>query len=173
MEDHLTGKRPIPPWGRQPRKHRDLQERRRGGDKAPGKLPEPTSCPQCGAVFHKGRWTWDTRPTHAHEALCPACRSINENRGSGVVSIKGTYLLGHRQDILNLARNEEKKAKLEHPLSRIISIKEEAECTIISTTDTLLARRICEALNHAHPGNISLQYSKDERSVAAEWTCEG
>jgi hypothetical protein len=23
-----------------------------------GKLTEPTVCPTCGAVFHKGRWTW-------------------------------------------------------------------------------------------------------------------
>ena len=142
-------------------------------DRAPGKLREPTACPQCGAVFHKGRWTWDERPAHAHEALCPACRSINENRASGVLTITGSYLLAHRQEILNLARNEEKTAKLEHPLSRIIGIKEEVETMTISTTDTHLTRRICEALNHAHRGKSSLQYSKDEQFVRAEWTHDG
>ena len=29
------------------------------------KLPDPTVCPQCGAVFHQGRWTWLTRPESA------------------------------------------------------------------------------------------------------------
>lgn len=141
-------------------------------ERVPGKLREPTACPQCGAVFHKGRWTWDERPPQAHEALCPACRNINENIVSGVLTITGGYLLAHRQEVLNLARNEEKKAKLDHPLSRIIGITEEAETMTISTTDTHLARRICEALYRAHSGNMSLQYSKDERFVRAAWSTE-
>jgi NMD protein affecting ribosome stability and mRNA decay len=141
-------------------------------DKAPGKLREPTACPQCGAVFHKGRWTWDKIPSHAHEALCPACRSINENLASGVLTIRGDYAAAHRQEILNLARNEEKTAKQEHPLSRIIGIKEEDKTITVSTTDIHLARRIGEALHNAHQGDIALQYSKNEQFLRAEWTRE-
>lgn len=30
------------------------------------KLPEPTQCPSCGAVFAKGRWTWKTADAAAN-----------------------------------------------------------------------------------------------------------
>ena len=36
------------------------------------KLSEPTVCPDCGAVFHEGRWQWITpAPKGAHQTSCP------------------------------------------------------------------------------------------------------
>jgi hypothetical protein len=43
------------------------------------KLSDRTVCPQCGAVYHNGRWQWGSRPEHGDETLCSACRRINEN----------------------------------------------------------------------------------------------
>lgn len=34
------------------------------------KLSEPTVCPQCGAVYHNGRWQWAPRPEQGREAFC-------------------------------------------------------------------------------------------------------
>jgi len=42
------------------------------------KLSDPTVCPQCGAVYHNGRWQWANRPEEGREALCSACRRIND-----------------------------------------------------------------------------------------------
>jgi len=89
-----------------------------------------------------------------------------------VLAIKDTDLLAHRQQILDLAKNEEKRAKIEHPLSRIIGIKEEDGTMTISTTDTHLARRIGEALNQTLQGKVLFHYTKDEQFVRAEWTRE-
>ena len=160
--------------GKQPpdqpaRRDRNIKERRRDVEKAPGKLPEPTACPQCGAVFHKGRWTWDTTPPKARETLCPACRRINASTPAGSLTMKGTYLRAHRQEILNLARNEEAKEKAEHPLSRIMSIKEDGDTLVLSATDTHMVRCVGEALHHAHQGDFKIQYGGDGQSARAVW----
>jgi len=160
--------------GKQPpdqpaRRDRNVKERRRDVEKAPGKLPEPTACPQCGAVFHKGRWTWDETPPKARETLCPACRRINANTPAGSLTMKGTYLRAHRQEILNLVRNEEAKEKAEHPLSRIMSIKEDGDNLVLSATDTHMVRCVGEALHHAHQGDFNIQYGKDEQFARAVW----
>jgi hypothetical protein len=170
-EFRMAGRENRPP-ARPARRDRNIKERRRDVEKAPGKLPEPTACPQCGAVFHKGRWTWDETPPRARETLCPACRRINANTPDGSLTIKGAYLRTHRRDILNLARNAEAQEKAEHPLSRIMAIEEEDDTVVLSTTDTHLVRRIGEALRHAHRGEFSFQYSKDEQFVRALWTRE-
>ena len=55
---------------RQPRRDRLIRERIHDPYKTRLKLPEPTVCPQCGAVYHDGRWDWATRPEPAHEEVC-------------------------------------------------------------------------------------------------------
>ena len=40
------------------RRDKLIQERVHDTYKIWGKLPEPTECPDCGAVWHKGRWQW-------------------------------------------------------------------------------------------------------------------
>ena len=50
------------------------------------KLHEGTICSQCGAVYHNGRWQWASRPQEgAAEALCSACRRINDKFPAGIV----------------------------------------------------------------------------------------
>ena len=46
--------------------------------KAKGKLPEPARCPDCGATYHRGRWTWEPAPAGFHEHLCPACQRTRD-----------------------------------------------------------------------------------------------
>ena len=137
--------------------------------KSRGKLPEPTVCPQCAAVFHKGRWTWAARPAKAHEETCPACHRIHDDYPAGILSLRGPFLEAHKEEVLSVARKQEEKAKREHPLCRIIKIEENKEGVVVTTTDTHLPRRIGEALWHAYHGELDLHYGQDSRLIRMTW----
>lgn len=157
------------PSAREARRDRTVQEARHDTYQLRGKLPEPTVCPQCNAVFHKGRWMWGERPTGAHEESCPACRRIHDRYPAGEVSVRGLFFTEHKAEIMGVIHNQETREKAEHPLSRIMKIDEEKDGVVVSTTDTHLARRIGEALHHAYHGEFTLQYSEDQQFVRAHW----
>ena len=84
-------------------KDKDLSRRAARGDRlirehlhAPYKtrlkLTEPTVCPQCGAVYHEGRWHWAERPDQAQEALCQACHRSNERDNNKTIGTSPRYV---------------------------------------------------------------------------------
>ena len=157
-----------------PRDNKDRSVRARLHDpyKTKGKLEEPSVCRECKAVYHKGRWTWDPAPAKSHALLCPACERIRDSAPSGVLLLTGEFVALHRDQVLGLARNEEARVKAEHPLARIIKIEDQAEApvgVIITTTDPHLARRIGEALHHAHHGTFTCRYEEHEDLLRANW----
>ena len=103
---------------RQPRRDRLIREHVHDPYKTRLKLPEPTVCPQCGAVFHDGRWHWAAKPYPAHEELCQACHRINDHCPAGKLTIAGAFAMRHKDEILHLARHQEEQEKAEHPLHR-------------------------------------------------------
>jgi hypothetical protein len=85
--------------------------------------------------------------------------------------LKGEFVAKHRDEVLGLVRNEEARAKAEHPLSRLITIKDQDQAVFITTTDPHLARRMGEALHHAHHGALTFRYEKDEDLIRVTWDC--
>ncbi len=134
-----------------------------------GKLPDPTVCPQCGAVFHKGKWQWLPQPEPAHRETCPACHRIHDNFPAGYVRLEGDFFAQHREEILNLVRQIEQREKAEHPLQRIMNIAEEAGGVLVTTTDNHLARGIGEAIGHAYQGELDFQYNTEENLLRVHW----
>jgi NMD protein affecting ribosome stability and mRNA decay len=156
---------------RPPRREQLLDNPRHDSYKSKVKLPDPTRCPECGAVYHKGRWTWGGSPGEkVHEQLCPACQRIRDGFPAGYVSLAGEYFATHRDEILNIAKNCETKEKADHPLQRIIAIKDIEGGVMVTTTDAHLARRIAENVHDACKGSLALQYSKEENLLRATWT---
>jgi len=156
---------------RSPRREQLLDNPRHDSYKPKGKLPDPTRCPECDAVFQKGRWTWNGAPGSAvHEQLCPACQRVRDGYPAGYVTLGGDYLAAHRDEILNIVRRCEAAEKADHPLQRIIAIQDADGGVLVTTTDAHLARRIAESVHDACKGSLALQYSKEENLVRATWT---
>jgi NMD protein affecting ribosome stability and mRNA decay len=133
------------------------------------KPPEPTRCPQCQASFHDGRWTWDEAPDDAYEQMCPACQREHDRFPAGYVTVKGEFFAEHRDEILSLITNHEKKEKALRPLQRIMGIEDKRDGVEVTTTDSHLARGIAEALHDSYKGDLKLRYSRDENLVRATW----
>lgn len=152
------------------RRDRIVQEYQHDTYKLRGKLKEPTVCTECGALFHRGRWTWGNAPADADEIICPACMRIRDKYPKGIVTVKGSFKDEQHAQVIGLVKNTEELEKKEHPLSRTMSIESTTDGLVISTTDTHLPRRIGEALKHAYHGELELQYEKGEDFVRVTWT---
>lgn len=134
------------------------------------KPPSPAVCPECRAVFEKGHWRWrDFWPQKARRQLCPACRRIRDRYPAGWVLLKGEFVKSHRQEIIDIARNEQKDETAEHPLNRIMRIEDRPDGLLITTTDVHLARLIGEAMRRAHKGELHLRYDAQGYAVRVEW----
>ena len=133
------------------------------------KYHEPTVCPECGATFHKGRWTWAAPPEDAMERMCPACQRIHDDLPAGYVTLKGAFAREHRDEILATVRGCEAREKAGHPLQRIMGIADVAGGIQVTTTDVHLARGIAEALCDAYKGRAQVRYAKDEHLLRAVW----
>ncbi len=133
------------------------------------KLHEPTVCPQCGAVYHEGRWQWSARPAGAHEVMCQACHRINDVMPAGELVLSGSFLVRHHDEILDIVRRQEAIERPEHPFNRIMKIDEAPERITVTTTDIHLPRRIGEALKSAFDGRLDLSYDEDGYFLRAGW----
>jgi len=155
------------------RREQLLQELVQDSYKAAHKLPDPTRCPECKAIFHKGRWTWGDAPKGTHEHPCPACQRIRDKFPAGYVTLKGIFLGQHRDEILHLIKHCEAKEKADHPLERIMAIEDAGGELLVTTTDTHLAREIAERVHHAYKGDLAFHYNKDENLLRATWSRSG
>jgi NMD protein affecting ribosome stability and mRNA decay len=135
-----------------------------------GKYKEPTVCPECNAVYHRGRWQWlPAQATPTYE-LCPACHRIRDGVPAGYVRLEGPFVSEHASELLAIAHNAEQKEKACRPINRIMAIDQQRDALSITTTDSHLARGIGEAIRRAHHGKLALHYGPDENFVRVTWT---
>jgi len=166
----MTGPINIRAGFRPVRRDKLIQERVHDTYRARGKLPEPTVCPDCGAVHHKGRWQWLPRPDQAHEQLCPACHRIRDRLPAGYVTLSGGFLGQHRDEILNLVHHHGERERTGHPLERIIAVEPYNGGVVVTTTGIHLARNLGEALEHAYQGRLEFHYNDGESLLRVDWT---
>ena len=150
---------------------RNLRELQHDPYHAQEKLAEPSACAECGASYHKGRWTWQKADSYAVLTLCPACRRIKDRCPAGFLTISGDFYRKHEPEINHLIVNVELKEKAEHPLKRVIETHQTAEGqTCMTFTDPQLARAVGEALYDAYKGDLRFDYQPGEFLLRVWWT---
>lgn len=155
------------------RRDKLIQEHEHDTYKIRGKLPDPTACPECGAIFRNGRWAWGAAPTDAQRTVCPACQRIRDDYPGGHLTLRGSFVRDHRDELLGLARNVEEREKGQHPLKRIMAVQDVGADLLITTTDPNLARNIGDALFHAYEGDLDYRYAEDSNVLRVGWARDG
>lgn len=140
---------------------------------APGKV---VVCPGCHAISTGKRWRLDEaayaklrRAATTRRIFCPACEKIRDGYPSGQVTLRGSFLAEHREEILRIIVNEEKRARGFNPLHRIMSLSEEDGRLEITTTDEKLAQRIGRELRKACGGTVAYGWSHNNKFLRVQW----
>lgn len=134
-------------------------------------------CEGCHAVYQNKRWYADVKlydsvaeSPGAAKLVCPACLKIRDDFPGGIVTLKGDYVLPHKQDLMNLIKNEEERARGFNPLERVMAIKESGHGSlVVTTTNEKLAQRLGRALKKAFHGIVAYQWSHDNKLVRVDW----
>jgi NMD protein affecting ribosome stability and mRNA decay len=165
-------KRPRTTPGRPPRQDRRIAEHVHDPYMTRMKPADPSLCPDCGVVFHKGRWQWPMVPPpgDAPRQSCPACRRIADDYPAGWVTLAGRFAQRNRDEIVHLVRHQEEAERKEHPMHRIMDIGEEDGAIVVRTTDIHLPRRIGEAVSNAYRGDLDFHYDEETYRLRVRWT---
>ena len=129
------------------------------------KLSDRTVCRQCGAVYRRGRWQWAPRPEEASDALCSACRRINDKFPAGIVTFHGRFGRQQAEEIARLARHQEepKSASIRSTASSASTRARKASSSIRQTF-------ICRA-GSARPANAPFTAPSTSNSKKADTSC--
>ena len=135
------------------------------------KYHEPTVCPRCDLVYHAGRWQRsDLRPRNGlQESICPACRREVDRYPAGLLILRGSYLAAHREEIMNIVRNQTDLAGESRPLQRIMWVKDDRGEVEIATTNDHLALRIGKAIRSASKGELTVRRGTEDPLVRIYW----
>jgi hypothetical protein len=136
------------------------------------KAQGPVVCPDCGALFRKGRWQWAEAPAGAAKRRCPACVRAAEGAPGGYISLRGGFFAAHREEVLGRVRNCEAAERSRHPLERVIAITRARGGALVTTTSVHLARRVGHALMHAFKGELDMDYQRGENLLRVRWSRE-
>jgi NMD protein affecting ribosome stability and mRNA decay len=137
---------------------------------------EMAICKKCRAVYHNKRWYLDDELYQkkaslkdTERILCPACLKIKDKFPGGVVRLTGEFLYKHKEEIMNLIRNEEERARGFNPLERIMEVSKIKKGMEITTTNEKLAQRIARSLERAYQGSVEYKWSSGTKLLRAEW----
>lgn len=153
------------------RKDRLIHERIHDPYKSAQKPSGSSVCPVCNVVFKDGHWQWlESWPLDTPREMSQACRRIRDNYPAGLMIISGDFARTRQQEVLNLARNQERAECALHSPHRIIRIAEAPDSVTITTTDLHLPKHIGQALERAYKGWLDLRYDDNGCFVRVKWT---
>jgi NMD protein affecting ribosome stability and mRNA decay len=101
--------------------------------------------------------------------LCPACQKLRDYAPNGVLRLTGDFVALHRDEILNLIRNQTRKADSVNPLERVMSVEAQSNGIELTTTNEKLAQRIGRAIFKAYSGRVEYQWSPDNKLARVYW----
>jgi hypothetical protein len=123
----------------------------------------------CGLFHHRGAWHLGPPPlVELREATCPSCKRIRRGRPGGTLKIPPRFL-GSLREIVNLIYNCERRERAEHPLERLVNIRDESGGLRVTTTGVHLARRIARSLAHRFHEKPRMRFGAGKDELVVDW----
>jgi hypothetical protein len=139
-------------------------------------MKEPCVCLGCKSVYQHRSWHLDpaayTRLADSGEASwvqCPACRKVAERYAEGMLTLQGSYLWDHEQEIRNILRNEAERVMQRNPLERIMRLERVGDSLVIETTEEKLVEHLGKALHRAHRGTLDIRWDDRKSLCRVTW----
>jgi hypothetical protein len=85
------------------------------------------------------------------------------------VTLKGPFLAEHWDEVLQIIKNEEQRARGTNPLQRIMSLSEKNGRLDLTTTDEKLAQRIGREIRKACGGKVAYRWSHNDKFLRVQW----
>jgi NMD protein affecting ribosome stability and mRNA decay len=140
-------------------------------------LKEPLKCKNCGLVYWNKRWYPENEAKRLcgdkkiqGEIKCPACRKKADKVPMGLVTLEGSFLREHSEEVFNLIRNEEQKVMNHNLLDRIVEINKTRKGIEITTTTERLAQRLGKAVHRAYSGTLRYSFSDGVKFARVNWS---
>ena len=138
-------------------------------------LPGVHICRTCHAVYHKK--CWKKEPELYEKSLrddfswtvCSACMKLEENAPEGFLSLSGSYLDEHREEIFNGLQNIAEEAGQTNPRERIIRSTAQGNSVVIETTTVKLAERLGRVLKRSHHGEMAISWTGEPPTCRVTW----
>lgn len=149
-----------------------------GGAHATAKKGTAAICSVCGAIYSNDRWMKKrARASRAHfvtgeplrETVCPSCKQVAERIVGGYLTIDGSFVNEHRNEMHDLIKNEVRRAQEDNPLSKLISRADTNGSIRIETTTEHLAQRLGRALEKAFHGEVTYDFSHENKVARVHW----
>ncbi len=133
-----------------------------------------TRCPECGALYHQGRWRWGLSYISAEQRVCPACDRVAKGAPAGMLVIPSDAVGGDGDTILFLIRQTGGAERRDDPLRRIVGIMGLTDGTgqgiTVTTADAglpaVLGRRLAAVLG----GDVTMDADGPDGPVRVLWS---
>lgn len=135
------------------------------------KPSQPSTCPDCQATFHQGRWTWEAPEAGAASHRCPACERIRDGVPAGELRLSGRFLTEHAEEVMQLVSNTEDHIRQEHALERLIDSSGDPSSgeVLLRFTGIHATHGLGEALVHAFGGTLEAPFADAGSPMRASW----
>jgi hypothetical protein len=140
-----------------------------------GRLPEPSVCDRCGAVYARRSWRVDRVLSselleRVSWTVCPACAQHRSGVAYGRLVMSGTFVAEHEEEIRRRIANVEKRARCTQPERRVLSVDHEGDALVVLTTSQKLAHRIASELKKTFGGRVRFAWATRDGALNATWT---
>jgi len=106
----------------------------------------------------------------SHEMrLCPGDVRLQKRQVEGIVTLKGSFMESHRDEIANLVNRVAREGRRRNVSARIFEVVEDDRGIVIETSDEHLAERMGKEVQKAFKGNLEIKWQEKDTFARVVW----